>query len=264
MIIAGDQFEPAVPIIQAWRAERAGDGRARPATPHDPDEWIRRFGALPLIHQPGEKWMYNAGSLVLGVLLARAAGRPLGDVLRERIFEPLGMARHRLLAAGRAGGRAAGQYMTDFEHRADGRASGQRRRSSGAHPPVFPSGSGRPGVHRGRLPELRADAARQGRARRHPAALRAVGRGDDHQPPDAGADRERRHAARRQRVGIRHGGHGRAGRGFRPRAVRLVRRLRHDWFNDPHEGLIAIALSQVTDLLWNGGLTDFGRLAYGK
>jgi CubicO group peptidase (beta-lactamase class C family) len=43
------------------------------------------------MHQPGEQWMYNTGSQVLGVLLERAAGKPLEDLLRERIFEPLGM-----------------------------------------------------------------------------------------------------------------------------------------------------------------------------
>jgi CubicO group peptidase (beta-lactamase class C family) len=41
--------------------------------------------------QPGERWMYNTGACVLGVLLARAAGQPFGDVLRTRIFEPLGL-----------------------------------------------------------------------------------------------------------------------------------------------------------------------------
>jgi CubicO group peptidase (beta-lactamase class C family) len=44
-----------------------------------------------LLAQPGERWLYNTGASVLGVLLARAAGEPLGDVLRSRIFAPLGM-----------------------------------------------------------------------------------------------------------------------------------------------------------------------------
>jgi CubicO group peptidase (beta-lactamase class C family) len=35
--------------------------------------------------------MYNTGASVLGVLLARAAGQSFGEVLRTRIFEPLGM-----------------------------------------------------------------------------------------------------------------------------------------------------------------------------
>ncbi len=49
------------------------------------------LGSLPLLAQPGERWMYGTGASVLGVLLARAAGMPFGDVLRTRIFEPLGM-----------------------------------------------------------------------------------------------------------------------------------------------------------------------------
>jgi CubicO group peptidase (beta-lactamase class C family) len=57
----------------------------------DPDTWITGLGSLPLIAQPGERWMYNTGASVLGVLLARAAGEPFGDVLRTRLFEPLGM-----------------------------------------------------------------------------------------------------------------------------------------------------------------------------
>jgi CubicO group peptidase (beta-lactamase class C family) len=66
-------------------------GPPKPPTPHTPDEWIRRFATLPLMHQPGERWMYNTGSYVLGVLLARASGQPLETFFRERIFEPLGM-----------------------------------------------------------------------------------------------------------------------------------------------------------------------------
>jgi CubicO group peptidase (beta-lactamase class C family) len=62
-----------------------------PPTPHDPDQWIAAFGTLPLIRQPGEAWMYNTGSQVLGVLIERAAGKPLEAFLRERMFEPLGM-----------------------------------------------------------------------------------------------------------------------------------------------------------------------------
>ncbi len=56
-----------------------------------PDEWLSRLGSLPLIHQPGEKWMYNAGAWVLGALLERATGKPLEAVLRERVLDPLGM-----------------------------------------------------------------------------------------------------------------------------------------------------------------------------
>lgn len=56
-----------------------------------PDEYMKRLGGLPLVHQPGERWMYGTGSTVLGVLIARASGQPLDTFFHERIFEPLGM-----------------------------------------------------------------------------------------------------------------------------------------------------------------------------
>ena len=62
-----------------------------PSPPHAPDEWLRRLGTLPLLHQPGERWMYHTGSDVLGVLIARIAGQPFESFLKERIFDPLGM-----------------------------------------------------------------------------------------------------------------------------------------------------------------------------
>jgi len=66
-------------------------GPPDPSVPPDPDTWISRLGSLPLLAQPGERWMYNTGAAVLGVLLARAAGAPLGEVLRTRLFDRLGM-----------------------------------------------------------------------------------------------------------------------------------------------------------------------------
>ena len=62
-----------------------------PATNHKPDEWIRRMGTLPLMEQPGRQWRYCTGSMILGVLVARAAREPLGSVYEEDLFEPLGM-----------------------------------------------------------------------------------------------------------------------------------------------------------------------------
>ena len=56
-----------------------------------PDEWMKRLGNLPLAYQPGDKWLYHTGSDVLGVLMARAAGKPLAEVLAERVLRPLGM-----------------------------------------------------------------------------------------------------------------------------------------------------------------------------
>ncbi len=80
------------PIVKAVRElGLVGFGPPDPSAPHDPDEWLRRLGTLPLMHQPGERWMYNTGSYVLGVLIARASGQPLPAFLRARVFDPLGM-----------------------------------------------------------------------------------------------------------------------------------------------------------------------------
>jgi CubicO group peptidase (beta-lactamase class C family) len=80
------------PIQVAMReGEIGGDGPPRPALAPPADEWIRRLGALPLMDQPGERWRYNTGSDVLGILIARASGQPFDVFLRERLFDPLGM-----------------------------------------------------------------------------------------------------------------------------------------------------------------------------
>ena len=66
-------------------------GPPAPQASPAPDEWMRIVGSVPLSHQPGERWLYNTGAQVLGVLVARAAGRPLPELLAERLLDPLGM-----------------------------------------------------------------------------------------------------------------------------------------------------------------------------
>jgi CubicO group peptidase (beta-lactamase class C family) len=56
-----------------------------------PDDWIARLAALPLIDQPGAGFHYGASVDLLGLLLARMENAPLGEVMRRRLFVPLGM-----------------------------------------------------------------------------------------------------------------------------------------------------------------------------
>ena len=80
------------PIVQAERElGLATIGPPDPSVQPDPDTWIANLGSLPLVSQPGERWLYNTGASVVGVLLSRATGQPFGEVLRTRVFEPLGM-----------------------------------------------------------------------------------------------------------------------------------------------------------------------------
>lgn len=56
-----------------------------------PDDWIAGLAALPLIDQPGAAFHYGHSTDLLGLLIARMEDAPLGDVLKRRIFDPLGM-----------------------------------------------------------------------------------------------------------------------------------------------------------------------------
>jgi CubicO group peptidase (beta-lactamase class C family) len=56
-----------------------------------PDEYLRRLAELPFAAQPGEVWLYHMAADVLGVLLARAAGRPVSALLADRVSGPLGL-----------------------------------------------------------------------------------------------------------------------------------------------------------------------------
>jgi CubicO group peptidase (beta-lactamase class C family) len=80
------------PIQRKVREYRlGGDGPPRPALGPSTDEWLTRLGSLPLLAQPGTRWLYNTSADVLGILVARVTGMPFGRFLQERIFEPLGM-----------------------------------------------------------------------------------------------------------------------------------------------------------------------------
>jgi len=86
----GIDFNAEAPFVKAV-GELPGFGMPNPSAPYTPDSWMKALGALPLQAQPGERWMYTTGSDVLGVLVARAAGKPLESFLQERILGPLGM-----------------------------------------------------------------------------------------------------------------------------------------------------------------------------
>ena len=55
------------------------------------DEAMNALAALPLAHQPGERWTYGLSVDLLGYLIEIWSGQPLDQFLRTRLFEPLGM-----------------------------------------------------------------------------------------------------------------------------------------------------------------------------
>jgi CubicO group peptidase (beta-lactamase class C family) len=132
---------PGTYPIQDALIEQLAHGMPNPSAVPAADDWMRRLGTLPLIHQPGERWMYNTGSDVLGVLIARASGQPFETFLRERVFEPLGMKDTGFSVPATKLDRLATSYWTNPESGAldlyDEPGSGQWSR-----PPAFPSGAG--------------------------------------------------------------------------------------------------------------------------
>ncbi|HET7565823.1 MAG TPA: serine hydrolase domain-containing protein [Gemmatimonadaceae bacterium] len=88
-VMAMPNTYPIQTLIRELRI--GGDGPPRPLEQPGTDEWLRRLGSLPLMAQPGERWMYHVSGDVLGVLIARVSEQSLGTFMRERIFEPLGM-----------------------------------------------------------------------------------------------------------------------------------------------------------------------------
>jgi CubicO group peptidase (beta-lactamase class C family) len=128
------------PILVAAAERGLGVGPPGSFEVPDPDRWMRNLGELPLMYQPGERWLYNSGSEVLSVLVARASGQPFETFLRERIFDPLRMDDTGFSVPAEKLGRFATSYTTNPETGAlehydapDGRWS---------EPPVFPSGAG--------------------------------------------------------------------------------------------------------------------------
>lgn len=260
-LITEPEFDPPWPINQAANELELRLGPPDPRTPHDPDEWIRRFGTLPLMRQPGENWQYNTGTLVLGVLVARAAGKPLGDVLRERLFDPLGMRETGFLLPEARARELPGYYMTDPD-------TGKTAERTDTGPevwstqPVFPSGSAglvstvdefhtfarmllNHGVHGGTRLLSKQSIELMTTNRLTPAQVESAGMllsGSGW-----GLGMAVTVAADEVSGPGRYGWSGGYGT---------------TWFNDPNEGLTAIALTQVSDFLWSGALTEFGRLAH--
>jgi CubicO group peptidase (beta-lactamase class C family) len=261
--ITEPEFDPPYPIVQAAAALDLTLGPPDPQTPHGPDEWMQLFGSLPLMDQPGERWRYNVGTLVLGVLVARAGGATLGDVLHERLFGPLGMVDTGFETTPQGATRMPTQYMSD---QATGALAVQTLTAADTWttPPAFPSGSGGllstcddvyafarmlrdSGHHRGR--QLLSAASVEALTTNHLSADQigsaglllgnqgwGYGMGVVTEPTDNG---------------LTPGQYGWSG-GYGT-----------TWLNDPSRDLIAIALTQTSDFLWNGGLDEFDRLAVG-
>jgi CubicO group peptidase (beta-lactamase class C family) len=114
-------------------------GPPQPQLVAAPDGWMAALSRIPLLHQPGEAWLYNTCSDIMGVLIARVSGRPLPEFLAERLFEPLGMADTGFAVPAAKLDRFTSYYRTDP---AGGLELVDAPDGQWASLPMFPSGAG--------------------------------------------------------------------------------------------------------------------------
>lgn len=100
----GYGFSVSGPIAREYQRLPFGRG---------PEAWLTALAALPLVDQPGERVTYGHAIDVLGVLLARAEGKPLPQLLDERILGPLGMTDTGFCVSPQTRARAATMYRLD-------------------------------------------------------------------------------------------------------------------------------------------------------
>lgn len=74
-------------VDAAYRKARLDGHASLPGNDH----FIEELAKLPLEFEPGQAWNYSVGTDVLGVVVARVSGMSLGEFLKTRIFDPLGM-----------------------------------------------------------------------------------------------------------------------------------------------------------------------------
>ncbi|OLO32315.1 serine hydrolase [Streptomyces sp. MNU77] len=116
-------------------------GPPQPQSVPAPDAWMAALSRIPLLHQPGDGWLYNTCSDILGVLVARVADRPLPAYLAERLFEPLGMTDTGFAVAPTALDRFTGYYRAGADS-GDEPVLVDAPDGQWSSPPAFPSGAG--------------------------------------------------------------------------------------------------------------------------
>ena len=98
-------------------------------------------GTLPLSYPPGERFHYSHATDVLGFLVGRIEGKPFGEVLKDRIFGPLGMTDTDFyVPAGKA--RPAGHPLSDERPGRPGAAVRSRTSTPTSRPPIAAAAAG--------------------------------------------------------------------------------------------------------------------------
>lgn len=138
-VMAPPGTHPIQELIRTLRI--GGDGPKLPSQMSSTDEWLGHLGSLPLLAQPGERWLYHVAGDVLGALVERVSGQRLEAFMRERIFEPLGMKDTSFWLPPEKRHRLPGLYLPDPQSQAL-HVFDDAGNSAWLAPPAFDSGAG--------------------------------------------------------------------------------------------------------------------------
>ncbi|MFI5839726.1 serine hydrolase domain-containing protein [Catenuloplanes sp. NPDC051500] len=235
-----EPYDPDFPIVNEGKRLELTLAEPDPRTPHPPDEWIRRFGTLPLMSQPGEEWQYNTAGAVLGVLISRAAGGPLADVAEERLLGPLGMRSTGFHLPTHQAARLPALYL-------NGEPRPGSTKEEWSSPPVFPSAAAG-------LASTADDLLRFGRM--------MLAGGGPVLSRESVAAMTTNHLTDAQivRGGVLLDGSGWGyGLSVTEHEYGWPGGYGTFWCNVPAKRRVGILLTQTADVLWNGTLTEFTR-----
>jgi CubicO group peptidase (beta-lactamase class C family) len=100
---------------------------------------IDRLATMPLLYQPGTRWVYSVSVDIQGYLVQKLSGKTFPEFLRTRLFEPLGMGDTGFLVPAERLSRVATIYSYD---KAKAGLVGEPRDPAISQMPGLPSGGG--------------------------------------------------------------------------------------------------------------------------
>jgi CubicO group peptidase (beta-lactamase class C family) len=129
-------FFGETPVDKAYRAND-------PLSAESLNGFAQKLAKLPLLYQPGERWVYSVSVDVQGLLIERLSGQSLPDFMREHIFQPLGMKDTGFFVPAEKISRLASLYLGDKDGKLAAAPAGSGLlQADPTKPPGLPSGGG--------------------------------------------------------------------------------------------------------------------------
>jgi CubicO group peptidase (beta-lactamase class C family) len=109
---------------------------------HNLQEMIDKLATIPLLYQPGTKWVYSVSMDIQGYIVEKLSGQSLPDFMRDHIYQPLGMKDAGFYVPAEKRNRFATLYETAPDGKLVPTVVGSGGMSDDLTPPALPSGGG--------------------------------------------------------------------------------------------------------------------------